>query len=82
VQLDCFFFKILGWAEEEGPAGRREGVEERSVGSLFKSENEDFGFGPQNGVYVNIIDAGIIDPTNVVKTALLLLLMLHLLFHL
>jgi chaperonin GroEL len=40
------------------------------VGTLLKNENEDLGFDAQNGAYVNMIDTGIIDPTKVVRTAL------------
>merc|ERR1712048_1139466 len=40
------------------------------VQSVLKSEDPTFGFNAQTGQYVNMIDAGIIDPTKVVRTAL------------
>lgn len=41
------------------------------VGKLMDLNNEDMGFDAQNGSYVNMLEAGIIDPTKVVRTALL-----------
>merc|ERR1712048_971639 len=40
------------------------------VQSVLKSEDPTFGFNAQTAEYVNMIDAGIIDPTKVVRTAL------------
>lgn len=41
------------------------------VGKLLEMNNEDMGFDAQNGNYVNMLEAGIIDPTKVVRTALI-----------
>ncbi|OEH78182.1 heat shock protein [Cyclospora cayetanensis] len=40
------------------------------VGNLLRHNDTNLGFNAQTGEYVNMIDAGIIDPTKVVKTAL------------
>ena len=40
------------------------------VGKLGESTDEDMGFDAQNETYVNMVTAGIIDPTKVVRTAL------------
>merc|ERR1719329_1454289 len=40
------------------------------VQTLLKSENPHEGFNAQTGKFVNMIDAGIIDPTKVVRTAM------------
>ncbi|CDI81785.1 heat shock protein 60, putative [Eimeria acervulina] len=40
------------------------------VGNLLRLKDEKMGFNAQTGCYVNMIEAGIIDPTKVVKTAL------------
>jgi len=40
------------------------------VQSILKSDDPMFGFNAQTGEYVNMFDAGIIDPTKVVRTAL------------
>jgi len=40
------------------------------VGKLLDSDNTDFGFDAQTLTYVDLIKAGIIDPTKVVRTAL------------
>lgn len=40
------------------------------VGELLKNETHDKGFNAQAGEYVHMIQAGIMDPTKVVKTAL------------
>jgi len=40
------------------------------VGKLLESKNQNFGFDAQSGEYVDMIKAGIIDPTKVVRTAL------------
>ena len=40
------------------------------VGKLRESKNSSFGFDAQSGEYVDLIAAGIIDPTKVVRTAL------------
>ncbi|MBX3498501.1 MAG: chaperonin GroEL [Alphaproteobacteria bacterium] len=40
------------------------------VGKLLESKDTNFGFDAQKGDYVNMIKAGIIDPTKVVRTAL------------
>ena len=40
------------------------------AGELLKSDDPRFGFDAQNGKYVNMMDAGIIDPAKVVRTAL------------
>mmetsp|Transcript_61651 Transcript_61651/g.113555 ORF Transcript_61651/g.113555 Transcript_61651/m.113555 type:complete len:650 (+) Transcript_61651:86-2035(+) len=40
------------------------------VQTLLKSEDKKFGFNAQNGEYVDMLKAGIIDPTLVVKSAL------------
>ena len=40
------------------------------VGKLLESKDTNYGFDAQKGEYVNMIKAGIIDPTKVVRTAL------------
>lgn len=40
------------------------------VGKIFELNNEEMGFNAANGEYVNMIEKGIIDPTKVVRTAL------------
>ena len=40
------------------------------VGKLLESKDTNFGYDAQKGEYVNMIKAGIIDPTKVVRTAL------------
>ncbi len=40
------------------------------IGKLLESTNANFGFDAQSGEYVDMIKAGIIDPTKVVRTAL------------
>ncbi|MER2604950.1 MAG: chaperonin GroEL [Siculibacillus sp.] len=40
------------------------------VGKLLESSDDDFGFDAQNETFVNMVAAGIIDPTKVVRTAL------------
>ncbi len=40
------------------------------VGKLLESNDDDMGFDAQNETYVNMVTAGIIDPTKVVRTAL------------
>jgi len=40
------------------------------VGELLKYDSYETGFDAQTGKYVNMIQAGIMDPTKVVKTAL------------
>lgn len=40
------------------------------VGELLKKDTYDIGFDAQTGEYVNMIDNGIMDPTKVVRTAL------------
>jgi len=40
------------------------------AGKLIESKDVNFGFDAQNGAYVDMIKAGIIDPTKVVRTAL------------
>ncbi|CDJ50806.1 heat shock protein 60, putative [Eimeria brunetti] len=40
------------------------------VGNLLRLKDQAMGFNAQTGSYVNMIEAGIIDPTKVVKTAL------------
>lgn len=40
------------------------------VGKLLETEDTNVGFDAQNGTYVNMFDNGIIDPTKVVRTAL------------
>ena len=40
------------------------------VGKLLESTEVDYGYDAQNGVYTNLVKAGIIDPTKVVRTAL------------
>lgn len=40
------------------------------AGKLLESDDANFGFDAQNGEYVDMIKAGIIDPTKVVRTAL------------
>eukprot|EP00596_Hydrurales_sp_CCMP1899_P000442 CAMPEP_0119042136 /NCGR_PEP_ID=MMETSP1177-20130426/14387_1 /TAXON_ID=2985 /ORGANISM="Ochromonas sp, Strain CCMP1899" /LENGTH=554 /DNA_ID=CAMNT_0007008705 /DNA_START=57 /DNA_END=1718 /DNA_ORIENTATION=- len=41
------------------------------VGELLKQPTHDIGFNAQTGEYVNMIEKGIMDPTKVVRTALL-----------
>ena len=40
------------------------------LGKLLESKDEDLGFNAQKGEFCNMIEAGIIDPTKVVRTAL------------
>jgi len=40
------------------------------VGKLLESQSSSFGYDAQNGKYVDMFEAGIIDPTKVVRTAL------------
>ncbi|MCR9258014.1 MAG: chaperonin GroEL [Alphaproteobacteria bacterium] len=40
------------------------------VGKLLEQTDKDYGFDAQEGEYKNLVDAGIIDPTKVVRTAL------------
>merc|ERR1711991_1113504 len=40
------------------------------VGELMKNETSDIGYNAQNAEYVNMIEAGIMDPTKVCKTSL------------
>lgn len=40
------------------------------VQTILKSEDSYFGFNAQTSEYGNMVDAGIIDPTKVVRTAL------------
>jgi chaperonin GroEL len=40
------------------------------VGKLLESTEKDIGYDAYNGVYTNMVKAGIIDPTKVVRTAL------------
>jgi chaperonin GroEL len=40
------------------------------VGKLMDKQDPSYGFDAQNGIYVNMFEAGIIDPTKVVRTAL------------
>jgi chaperonin GroEL len=40
------------------------------IGKLLESNNPNFGFDAQSGEYVDMVKAGIIDPTKVVRTAL------------
>ncbi|MEA1938129.1 MAG: chaperonin GroEL, partial [Pseudomonadota bacterium] len=40
------------------------------VGKLLEQDDADFGFDAQNGVFCNLVQAGIIDPVKVVRTAL------------
>jgi chaperonin GroEL len=40
------------------------------VGKLLESKDTSFGFDAQKGEYTNMVKAGIIDPTKVVRTAL------------
>ena len=40
------------------------------VGKLLESKDTNYGFDAQKGEYVDMIKAGIIDPTKVVRTAL------------
>jgi chaperonin GroEL len=40
------------------------------VGKILESESPDFGFDAQSGQYVDMIEAGILDPVKVVRTAL------------
>lgn len=40
------------------------------VGNLLRLKDQKMGFNAQTGCYVNMVEAGIIDPTKVVKTAL------------
>ena len=41
------------------------------VGKILELKNEEMGFNAATGEYVNMIEKGIIDPTKVVRTALL-----------
>jgi len=41
------------------------------VGKLLEIEDSDMGYDAQNGQYVNMFEKGIIDPTKVVRTALI-----------
>lgn len=41
------------------------------IGKLLELNNEEMGFDAQNGTYVNMLETGIIDPTKVVRTALI-----------
>jgi chaperonin GroEL len=40
------------------------------AGKVLENDTYDFGFDAQTGVYKNMVEAGIIDPTKVVRTAL------------
>ena len=40
------------------------------VGKLLEQKSPTFGFDAQNEKYVDLIEAGIVDPTKVVRTAL------------
>merc|ERR1719240_2235866 len=40
------------------------------VGKLLESDSTNFGFDAQNGEYVDLVAKGIIDPTKVVRSAL------------
>ncbi len=40
------------------------------VGKLMESADYNFGFDAQTGEYVDMVKAGIIDPTKVVRTAI------------
>jgi chaperonin GroEL len=40
------------------------------VQNLLASDNYQFGFNAQTGEYINMVEAGIIDPTKVIRTAL------------
>ncbi|HEV3417753.1 MAG TPA: chaperonin GroEL [Pirellulales bacterium] len=40
------------------------------VGKLLEQKSSTFGFDAQNETYVDLVDAGIVDPTKVVRTAL------------
>jgi chaperonin GroEL len=40
------------------------------VGKLLESDDDNFGFNAYNGQYMNMVKAGIVDPTKVVRTAL------------
>jgi len=40
------------------------------VGKILESDDPNYGFDAQNGVYGNLIEKGIVDPTKVVRTAL------------
>ena len=40
------------------------------VGKMLEQKDTNFGFDAQNGEYVDMVKAGIIDPTKVVRTAL------------
>ncbi len=40
------------------------------AGKLLEQKDTDFGFDAQDGVYTNLVKAGIIDPTKVVRAAL------------
>lgn len=40
------------------------------AGKLLESEDTNYGFNAQNGEYTDMVKAGIIDPTKVVRTAL------------
>jgi chaperonin GroEL len=51
-------------AENSGTSG------EVVVGKLLENKSQTFGFNAQTGVYEDLVKAGIIDPTKVVRTAL------------
>ena len=40
------------------------------VGKLLEQKSNTYGFDAQNEIYVDLVDAGIVDPTKVVRTAL------------
>jgi chaperonin GroEL len=40
------------------------------VGKVSESKSDNFGFDAQNEIYTDLVAAGIIDPTKVVRTAL------------
>ncbi len=40
------------------------------VGKVLESKTENFGFDAQNETYTDLVAAGIIDPTKVMRTAL------------
>ena len=40
------------------------------MGKLLESSDTNFGYDAQNGEYVDLVQKGIIDPTKVVRTAL------------
>ena len=42
----------------------------KAAGKLLESEDTNYGFNAQNGEYTDMVKAGIIDPTKVVRTAL------------